>query len=247
VKGQPFVPAKLDDYGLSLAEFRLVCHVSRRGISNEAIPNIARVCRMDTKTVKRCIKKTVRLNILHREFRRGDTLILKLRPIAEWQPSPKDTPAQTAPEVVKRPYTSPKGHPDHQAQTTPHKGNPSEGNPMKGDIAPPTFEPVKRGLFRREYEGMIRDAEAEQKKARNEPTFHERVLKKEVAEFCKFLRVEAQSKPEKSAGNLERANAEEKNPVNYRSGVMTAPGNAVVTAWKNRIAEIRAVMNGIKT
>jgi hypothetical protein len=246
VNGQPFVPAKLDDYGLSLAEFRLVCHVSRRGICNEAIPNMARVCRMNAKTVKRCIKQTVRLNILHREFRQGETLILKLRPIAEWQPSPKDTPAQTAPEVVKRPDTSPKRDPDHQAQTTPHKGNPSEGDSMKGDFAPPIFEPVPRRQYRREYQEMIRDAEAEIKKVKADPRLHERVLKKEIAELCKFLREEAQSKPEKSAGNLERATAQEKNPANYCSGALTVPGNAVVAAWKNRIAEIRAVMNGVK-
>jgi hypothetical protein len=123
----PFIPSRLDDYGLSLAEFRLVCHVARRGICHEAIPNMARVCRMDVKTMKRCIKATVRLNILHRQFRKGETLILKLRPMEEWMPSPKDTLG------VKRPDTSPISHPNHQAQTTPHKGNPIEGNPIRGE------------------------------------------------------------------------------------------------------------------
>jgi hypothetical protein len=38
-----------------------------------------------------------------------------------------------------------------------------------------------------------------------------------------------------------------KNPANCCLGKLTAPGNAFVTAWENRIEEIRNVVNGIKT
>ncbi len=113
-------------------------------------------------------------------------------------------------------------------------------------IAIPTFEPVGGGQFRREYEAMICDAKADLKKARAEPKLHERVLKKEVAALCKFLRDEAEKKPEKSAGNLQRATDEEKKPANYCSGKLTEQGKEVVTAWENRIEEIRNVMNGVK-
>jgi hypothetical protein len=40
---------------------------------------------------------------------------------------------------------------------------------------------------------------------------------------------------------------QEKNPANCCLGKLTAPGNAFVTAWENRIEEIRNVVNGIKT
>jgi hypothetical protein len=117
----------------------------------------------------------------------------------------------------------------------------------KGEITISTFERVKRGQFRREYEAMICDAKADLKKARAEPKLRERVLKKEVAELCKFLRDEAEKKPEKSAGNLHRATAEEKKPANYCPGKLTEHGKAVFTAWENRIEEIRNVMNGVKS
>ena len=40
---------------------------------------------------------------------------------------------------------------------------------------------------------------------------------------------------------------QEKNPANCCLGKLTAPGNAFVTAWENRIEEIRNVVNGINT
>jgi hypothetical protein len=135
-----FIHSVLDDYGLSLAEFRLVSHVSRRGNCYESIPNIARVCRMDPKTAKRCIKTIVGFKILSREFRKGRTSILKMRPMADWLPGPKDTPSQTTPEEVEGPDTPPKRHPDHPGQKTPHKGNPSEVNPSKGGGRAPSLE-----------------------------------------------------------------------------------------------------------
>ena len=150
MSGQPFIPRQLNDYGLTLAEFRLVCHVARRGVSNEAILNIARICRMDFKTAKRCIKTTVRLNILHREYRQGRTLILKVHPISEWQPRPNGTLG------VKRSDTPPKRPPHQQDQTTPHKGNPIEGNPLKGET-PPTLSTVDRISFEQELKRICKE------------------------------------------------------------------------------------------
>jgi hypothetical protein len=145
----------------------------------------------------------------------------------------------------------PKGNVALPQETTPRVAEMGDGSnttevilKSKGGISPPVFESVKHGLYRREYEGMIRDTEAELKKARNEPRLRERVLEKDVAGFCKFLRDEAQAKPEKSAENIKRATDHEKNPANYCVGELTEQGKAVVTAWKNRITEIRRAMNG---
>lgn len=110
--------------------------------------------------------------------------------------------------------------------------------------APPIFEPVKRGLYRREYAAMIQDAEAEIKTAKANPELRERVLKKDVAALCKFLRDEADAKPEKSVADLKRAAGLEKNPASYYAGQLTEQGKAIVATWKIRIAEIRRAMNG---
>lgn len=146
---------------------------------------------------------------------------------------------------------SPKGNVALPQEATPRVAETGDGSNhkgvitgSKGTITPPIFEPVKRGLFRREYEAMIRDAETEVKKARNDPTLRARVLKKEITRLCKFLRDEAQAEPEKSAENMKRATDHENNSENYCLGELTEQGKAVVTAWKNRIAEIRNVMNG---
>lgn len=145
----------------------------------------------------------------------------------------------------------PKGNVALPQEATPRVAETGDGSNHKRvitgsnvKITPPIFEPVKRGLFRREYEAMIRDAEVELKKARNDPMFRERVLKKDVVGLCKFLRDEGEAKPEKLAENLQRATAQGKNPANYCPGALTAPGDEIVTAWKNRITEIRAAMNG---
>ena len=57
---------------------------------------------------------------------------------------------------------------------------------------PPRFEPVRRGLYIREYELMLAHAKAELKPAKADPTLRERVLRPDVAELCAWLRKEAQ-------------------------------------------------------
>lgn len=113
--------------------------------------------------------------------------------------------------------------------------------------APPIFESVKRGLYRKEYQGMIQDAETEIKTTKANPALHERVLKKDVGLLCKFLQDEARAKPEKAAANLKRAGGYENDSANYCAGKLTPQGKAIVSAWENRIAEIRRVMNGVIT
>jgi hypothetical protein len=51
-----FIPAWLDDAGLTTAQFRLFCHVARRGICFETLDNIARVCRVKRRTAQLALK-----------------------------------------------------------------------------------------------------------------------------------------------------------------------------------------------
>lgn len=145
----------------------------------------------------------------------------------------------------------PKGQVATPKQATPRvaemgdRSNTTEVIPKsKGEIAPPIFGPVPGKQYRREYQEMIRDAEAEIKKAKADPQLRERVLRKDVADLCKWLRDEAGQKPDKAEENLRHANANEADAANYVAGKFTPAGQAVIGAWQNRIAEIRDVMNG---
>ena len=129
----PFIPATLDDFGFTPAQFRIVCRVARRGNCYESIPKMAAGCRLEIKTVKTALRTLTNSGVFEKQSRQGQTSILKLAPFAQWQqPSPKGTPG------AKRPDTQPKWHPTHPTQKAPHKGNPIEGSPIKDKS---TFNP----------------------------------------------------------------------------------------------------------
>lgn len=149
----PFIPRQMDDAGLTPAQFRIVCRVSRRGVCNESIASIAKGCRLDRKTVKTALPLLVLRCVLAKEKRPGQTSIYTVKPPATWQiePSPNATPAQMTTQVAKRTTTKPKSPPDHLAQMPPHKGSPSEGNPIKGgEKTPPGLEKMQSWQLRKD-------------------------------------------------------------------------------------------------
>jgi hypothetical protein len=148
----PFIPSKLDDAGLTPAQFRIVCRVSRRGSCHESIPNLAKGCRLAITTVKAVLPFLVSINVLFKEKRPGQTSIYKVKPPGEWQmqPRPKDYPAQKAPRVAKQPVTQSTGHPNHPAQKTPHKGTPDKAIPLRG--VPQSLETRDAGLLAKDRE-----------------------------------------------------------------------------------------------
>jgi len=143
-----FIHGSLDDYGLSKSEFRVYCHLARRAGEGSAWPSvstISKVCRLETKTVKRTLKDLVEYRLIGKQKRVGQTSVFKLLPIESWQPSPKGTPgsnhlAQKAPQGAKRPTTPPKRRPNHLAQKAPHEVTPlkllQEGTPSNGSRFP---------------------------------------------------------------------------------------------------------------
>ena len=141
--GLPFIPSGLDDYGLSTAEFRIVCHISRRGVCKSAIPTMARVCCMSQKTLKTALRRVVQYGIVCREFQIGKVLSLGIAPVTQWKPPRvKQTLGQNRPQVSNCPTTWGKTDPTHLGQKRPYKGNPIEGNPIKGG-SPPLSEADK--------------------------------------------------------------------------------------------------------
>ena len=119
----------LDDYGLDAPQFRVVCRIARRGDCFESIPNIAKGCRLNEKTVKAAIKFSVEQKIVSREYRTGNTCLIKINPVSLWIPHPHRGPEMGGPK--RSPQGGPKRSPPGWAQTEPPKGYPSEGPPIK--------------------------------------------------------------------------------------------------------------------
>jgi hypothetical protein len=134
----PFIPARMDDYGLTLAQCRIVVRVARRGLCYESVEKMAKGCRMEVKTCKRALKHLVSIGVLTKDKRPGKSTLYRLVPVNRWpeaklatiQPSPKGTPGADWP-VPKAPVRSPKRHPVRLVQSAPPEGNPSEGSPLK--------------------------------------------------------------------------------------------------------------------
>lgn len=73
-----FIHSSLDDAGLSLSEFRLYCHLLRRGECFSSANTIAEVCRMHVDTVWPALRSLERRGLIVREARRGRTSLIRV-------------------------------------------------------------------------------------------------------------------------------------------------------------------------
>ena len=119
----PFIPAWLDEAGLTPAQFRVLCHVARRGECFDALPTFARCCRMERETVQRALKHLAALGKVTKEERKWDTNIYRLAD------SGKDG---LLPQRQRRANPHPKRRATIVAAKTGYKGSPYEGSPSKG-------------------------------------------------------------------------------------------------------------------
>ena len=120
-----FIHSKLDDYGLTPAQFRIYGHLSRREGKDGAwasVASMARFCHMEVKTVRKCLKDLLSFGMINRQERPGDSSVYRLTAISEWvEPLPKNTSG------AKRQHTPANQRHSLPSQTAPDKGNPSEG------------------------------------------------------------------------------------------------------------------------
>lgn len=126
-----FVHSAVDDFGLTPAQFRLYGHIARRCGSGSAWPSIetmARVCRMDVKTVKKNLKVLVQLGLLRKEPRPGFTNFYSLTPLSEWK---CENLAHSDSQGVDGLTSGVNTHPDILDQNSPHKGAPVEVTPVR--------------------------------------------------------------------------------------------------------------------
>lgn len=73
-----FIHSRLDDYGLTPAQFRVYCHICRRSNGAEhpawaSVDTMASVCKLHARTVRRALKDLVKLGFLLAENRPGRT------------------------------------------------------------------------------------------------------------------------------------------------------------------------------
>jgi len=78
---KPFIPAALDDAGLTLSQFRVLLHVVRRGVCFARVATIASACRCHPKTVRRALHRLEKMGWIMTETRTGKTSV--------HQPGPK--------------------------------------------------------------------------------------------------------------------------------------------------------------
>ncbi|MCF4967146.1 helix-turn-helix domain-containing protein [Nostoc sp. CMAA1605] len=86
-----FIPAWLDDYGLTANEFRVYGHIARRvgttGKCWESVPKIAKACRISRNVTLKALRAlTEKYRLLTRNKRVGETDEYSLAPQSEWAP-----------------------------------------------------------------------------------------------------------------------------------------------------------------
>ncbi|MDB6017700.1 MAG: hypothetical protein JWR19_2189 [Pedosphaera sp.] len=104
---------------------------------------------------------------------------------------------------------------------------------------PLRFEPVPKGLYRREYEAMIADAQKTLKAIKAEPTNYAKDLSKGAGELIDWLL------KERTDGWQARIAEVEAKPESYVRTNPKPKTASLIAAWVERIEQIKAVMNGV--
>jgi hypothetical protein len=135
-----FIHSSLDEAGLSPAEFRVLCHIARRGDCYATIDTIAEVCRMATNTVRKALKSLAAQSFVRATRRDGQTTLHRLTPVSDWKPYAKTSPLPKDGRATKRTQDTPtKPIEDtptkRDTQSISPEGNPSKAIPIKGSGA----------------------------------------------------------------------------------------------------------------
>jgi len=130
----PFVPAWLDDAGLSASEFRVLCRVARRGDCTESGPNIAKGCKLHPDTAWDALKSLEAQGLITKEKRHGKTGVFRVQPPTV-APSGIGGVAESEGHPLKPGGTQRKEGGTHLAESEGHKGSPIKVLPKGGKRA----------------------------------------------------------------------------------------------------------------
>ncbi len=133
-----FVPAEIDDAGLDVDQFRVLCHVSRRGNCHEAVGNAARCCGMSARRYREALRFLVKGGWLLRQTRPGQSWIYQ-----EADPYPKRT-GVVCPKRTGEPLPNRGGDPcpKRTGKGYPYKGI-QEGHTHSGGVVPDFVQEVQ--------------------------------------------------------------------------------------------------------
>jgi hypothetical protein len=130
------VPSYLDEYGLDPYEYRVYSHIVRRAGKNgcfESIPNMAKCCLMNDKTVRSCLRVLLEAKlIIIAEARKGKSVIYEITPQKEWV-TPDELPRI---RCKRTPTKSGTTTPTKSGTTTPTKSGTT--TPTKSGTTTPT-------------------------------------------------------------------------------------------------------------
>jgi hypothetical protein len=127
-----FVHSAIDEAGLSVSEFRVYCHLARRGTCFSTVGSIADTCKLCINTVWSALKALEDRKMIRRQHRTGLTTVITLTHPSAWTPTPKNGVPQSTTHPKIEGETHPKIGGDHPPQNRGHKGNPYEVYPIKG-------------------------------------------------------------------------------------------------------------------
>lgn len=118
----PFIPSQLDDAGLTPVQFRVLCHLWRRGETFSSAQTIASVCRIKRDTVFSTLALLEERGLIRRDARKGQTTIIQPVPFG-------GTPTQTdLPRLGGRDAPPQTGH--DLPRLGGHKGYPTKAIPV---------------------------------------------------------------------------------------------------------------------
>ena len=145
-----FIHSSLDDLDLTPVEFRLLCHIMRRGVHTDSADTAAKHCGFKPRTFWRAINRLLELGLIEEvEKRHGKSTAFRAVEIPDSAPRVSNAPAPREAQVDEAPVASvahPKGvlvpptaHPCATSGTPPvpsvaHKGISLEGTPFKEEL-----------------------------------------------------------------------------------------------------------------
>jgi hypothetical protein len=79
----PYIPAWIDEAGLTVHQFRVACHLWRRGETFSNTATIAKVCRMKRNTVFAALAELEKAGFIQRKHRPGQTTVMEPVPFGD--------------------------------------------------------------------------------------------------------------------------------------------------------------------
>lgn len=129
--GSSFIHSSLDEAGLTVQEFRVFCHISRRANGGEcyaSAESMAAICRIKRDTLFAAIRALESRGMLERESKIGCPTVYRITLAKHWHPSPQtgQVEAVTRPPKRDRLGPIPNGDPSPQTgqEVSPQTGHP---------------------------------------------------------------------------------------------------------------------------